>query len=510
VPGTTPAGEIAAPRAPDGALGRQGWLAVAAITVVTALVMLPGIGSKSLWRDEGFTVSTVLRPWRSLGHLLLDHESNAWLHALMLKAWSVFGTSPGILRSLSAVGALLSIPAVALAAAKLANRRVAIVAALLVACHGSVFFYGQQVRAYAFTVLFAALAALAFTLDVRRPSRGALVGFVVASLALVSMNLVAITVIVSMTASLVALPAAQRLWRRRVIATAIVVVLSMPLALLISTHNEGGLYEVGLGTFWDVLMVLTGRSGVVGVAAFAVLGVLALRSTLRVYRRDGTTFERWVHAFCLLWVIGPFAMAVAVMLFEPVLSGRYMMISVPGVCIYGAIGLVEYVESWSRAGTPGRVARAGAVAAVAIGSLAGVGLWLRGAEVEDWHGAARFVLTEAREGDVVLFANDSVRLFFEYYRNEDFATAPSSPTPIYPPQPWGEYETGDHRYVSFTAEDVRQAAARGERIWVVIGRDHIRTDNVDTDLQELEGTHELAEVTTFNGLVEVRLYDPSA
>ena len=30
-----------------------------------------------------------------------------------------------------------------------------------------------------------------------------------------------------------------------------------------------------------------------------VLGLLALRSTLRVYRRGGTSFERWVHAFCL-------------------------------------------------------------------------------------------------------------------------------------------------------------------------------------------------------------------
>ena len=140
-------------------LGARVWLAVAGIVAVTAAFMLPGIGSKSLWRDEGFTVSTVLRPWRSLVDLLLEHETNAWLHAVALKAWSGFGSSVGVLRTLSAVGVFLSIPVIALLANKLANRRVAVVAALLLACQGSVFFYGQQVRAYSFTVLFTLLAA---------------------------------------------------------------------------------------------------------------------------------------------------------------------------------------------------------------------------------------------------------------------------------------------------------------------------------------------------------------
>jgi len=195
------------------------------------------------------------------------------------------------------------------------------------------------------------------------------------------------------------------------------------------------------------------------------------------------------------------------MLFEPVLSGRYMMVSVPGICVYGAIGLVEYVSSWSSASVRGRWLRAGAVAAVAVASLAGVALWLRGAEVEDWHGASRHVFTQAREGDEVLFANDSVRLFFEYYRTEDFADPPTVPVPAYPSDPWGEYETGDHRYLSFTADDVRAAAGRAERIWVVVGRDHVSTGRVDEDLEVLEGTHELASRTTFNGRVEVLRYD---
>jgi hypothetical protein len=313
-----------------------------------------------------------------------------------------------------------------------------------------------------------------------------------------------------MVASVIALPAAQRQWRRRGIALAVVVALSLPVAALISTHNEGGLYEVGLGTLWDVLMVLTGRSGFIGIVGIGILGIVALRASWRVFRHGGSAFERWVHAFCLLWVIGPFVLAVGIALVSPVLSGRYMMICVPGICVYGAIGLVDFLSSWRTSDTAGRVVRAGAVAAVAIASLAGVGLWLKGSEVENWHGAADLVFAQARQGDEVLFANDSVRLFFEYYRTEGVADPPLAPTPAFPDEPWGEYQTGDHQYVSFTADDVRRVAEHADRIWVVVGRDHVATDGVDDALAVLEPTHELVETDTFNGHVEVLLFQRQA
>jgi hypothetical protein len=491
-------------------LGARVWLAVAGIVAVTAAAMLPGIGSKSLWRDEGFTVSTVLRPWRSLAHLLVDHETNAWLHAVALKAWSGVGSSVGLLRTFSALGVFLSIPVIALLANKLADRRTAVVAALLLACQGSVFFYGQQVRAYSFTVLFTLLAGLAFAIEVRRPSNRALVGFVLASLALTNLNVVAITAPLSMVVSLFALPADARLWRRRGTALGVIVAVTLPVAALISTHNEGGLYEVGIGTLWDVLMVLTGRSGFVGIVGIGILGIVALRASWRVFRHGGSAFERWVHAFCLLWVVGPFALALAAALFKPVLSGRYMMICVPGICVYGAIGLVDLLSTWKTTDATGRVLRAGAVAAVAIASLAGVAQWLKGSEVEDWRGASELVFTDARQGDEVLFANDSVRLFFEYYRTRGTTTPTLAPTPAFPAEPWGEYETGDHQYVSFTADDVREAGARADRIWVVVGRDHVATDGVDVALRVLAPTHDLVQTDTFNGHVEVLLFERQA
>ena len=490
-------------------LGRQGWVAIAAITAGMALFLLPAIGRKSLWRDEGFSVSTVLRPWSSLFRLIYEHESNAALHSTLLKAWSVLGSSEAILRVPSALAALAAVSAVAVLATKLANRNVAIVAALLFACHGSVFAYGQQIRAYAFTMLFATLAGLALALDVRRPSRRALVGFVLASLALTYSNVMAVTLVLCMIASLFALPAGQRFWFRRGLAAAIVVVLTAPLALIISTHNEGGLHGIDVGTLWDVLMVLTGRSGLVGIVGVAILGIVALRATVRVFRRERAPFERWVHAFCLLWIVGPFLLAVVfAVTFRPVLSGRYMIISVPGICVYGAIGLVDLFSSYRASSVPGRAGRLAVAAAVAMASLAGVAVWLRGAEVEDWRGASSFLFANAREGDAVLFANDSVRLFFEYYRPGRGETSDTAPSPAFPPDPWGDYETGDHQYVSFGSDVVRDVALRADRVYVVVGRDHVNTGDVDATLEaELTMTHQLVDQREFNGDVEVLVFD---
>lgn len=491
---------------PQERLGRTGWIWIVGIVALAAAAMLPGIGSKSLWRDEGFSVSTSLRPWRSLLHLIRHHEANAALHSVALKAWSVFGTSEGVLRTLSALAVLAAVPVVAVLGTKLAGRKVGIVAALLLACHGSIFAYGQQIRAYAFTVLFAALASLALAIDVRRPSNRALVGWVLASLALTYSNLAAATLIVSQLLTLFALPAAQRLWKRRLAAAGVALVLTLPLGLLTMTHNEGGLFELGLGTFWDVAMVMTGRSGAIGILGVLVLVAVGIRATLHAYR-EGSWLLRWTHALAILWVVGPFVMAAAASLVEPILTGRYMMLTVPGLALYGALGLVDLWSTYRVADAAGRAWRVAATAVVGVAALTGVVVWLQGHEVENWRGAARYVFAEARPGDQVLFANDSVRLFFEYYRTEGVADPPTVPAPAYPPDPWGEYETGDHRYVSFTPEQLAQAAETAQRLWIVVGRDHVNTGNVDETLKELAPAFRLAESRRFNGRVDVLVFE---
>ncbi len=44
----------------------------------------------------------------------------------------------------------------------------------------------------------------------------------------------------------------------------------------------------------------------------------------------------------------------------------------------------------------------------------------------------------------------------------------------------------------------------------MVGRDHVSTDGVDEALSVLEPTHDLVETETFNGNVEVLLFERQA
>jgi hypothetical protein len=66
----------------------------------------------------------------------------------------------------------------------------------------------------------------------------------------------------------------------------------------------------------------------------------------------------------------------------------------------------------------------------------------------------------------VLFANDSMRLYFEYYLRRDPGLA--LPTPEFPKAPWGEFTTGDHEYVSFDVDDVRRSVELHDETWLVV------------------------------------------
>ena len=92
--------------------------------------------------------------------------------------------------------------------------------------------------------------------------------------------------------TLFALPAERRFWRRRLIAGGVALALTLPVALLIMTHNEGGLYELNIGTLWDVAMVMTGRSGVVGIIGVIVL--VALGAPGHAARLPATVARGWL------------------------------------------------------------------------------------------------------------------------------------------------------------------------------------------------------------------------
>src|SRR5262245_44301203 len=82
----------------------------AALTVVALALQLGGLGSRSLWQDEGMTWRAAASDWTTMWRLTMS-DYHPPLYNVLLWAWTqLFGSSEVGLRALSVVLATLGIP----------------------------------------------------------------------------------------------------------------------------------------------------------------------------------------------------------------------------------------------------------------------------------------------------------------------------------------------------------------------------------------------------------------
>lgn len=476
--------------------------AVALATVLAAANAFGGIGVNSVARDEGFSISTSLRGWSSLARLSIHTETNAWLYAVALKLWSTLGITPGVLRAPSALAFVIVVPLGAELARRLFGARVAALTAVLLAVNGSLLMFSQQIRGYSFAVAAAVAATLVFVADVRAPRRATLVGWVALVALTAQFQLHTLTVFLPHVVALAALPPAQRLWRRRLTALAVGLVLVAPVPLAISRHEEGqGLFSLRLGVFRDVLYTFSGRAGVPGVLVFGLAGAVLLVLARRSWAA-GPGPESFGLVLLSAWVVLPFlALLAGSLALQPTLIGRYLLFCVPAL----AIALALCIDRLLAAGARRPVAVAATVLLVA-GAARGSLSWHVDSHTEQWDDVAAYVFDHARADDRLVLANDSVRLFFEYERRRR-ATPPVGPAPGYPAVAWGGYGTGGQRYESPTTAELLSAAADAPRVWVVVGHKHVNTDVMAERLTVLAPGFRLVEHRAYPVEIDVYLYE---
>ena len=102
-------------------------LLVVASTLLMAVLSLLFIGDKSIWIDEAGSIFFA-RDWSQMWQDLLSHESNMWLYYTMLNPWLKLGDSEAIIRALSAIFAVATIPAVYFLGKRLFGQRAGAIA----------------------------------------------------------------------------------------------------------------------------------------------------------------------------------------------------------------------------------------------------------------------------------------------------------------------------------------------------------------------------------------------
>ena len=173
-------------------------LAVAAITVLAAVLRFYRLGHQGFWFDEGNTALLVhFSPGKMLG-LIPQTESTPPLYYCVAWAWArVFGYGETGLRSLSALCGVLVVPVAYGAGAKLISRRAGLLAAAFTACSPLLIWYSQEARSYELLVLLSSVSLLAFAYARAAPTPRLLAAWVIASALALATHYYAILAVVA-------------------------------------------------------------------------------------------------------------------------------------------------------------------------------------------------------------------------------------------------------------------------------------------------------------------------
>ncbi len=477
------------------------WVPTMLVGLLAAVLSFPRLGSFGLWADEGFSVSTSLRPWGDLFRLSVEQETNGALYAWFLKIWALGGTSEAWLRFPSALSFVLTAGLTCVLGRRLHSSTAGAVAGVAVCVHGSLLQYAQNIRFYAPVTAVAVAFVVCWHRVIERKTTQRVAALAVLGLCLPLLHLVAGTLLIG---------AAAVWWlvRDRFQLRAALLILFpgmcvlVGVAALVSSRNEGQSINqpLGVAAVVDVIYSLTGSNGMLGALSYGLTAILALATIRRTITRRVEAGGRASDIY-LPWVFVVTSMMLvsAGSLFTTLMVGRYVLFLVPVLIVGISVGVTDVamdvvtgpvlrtgLSSQRRLGgvvlpaagpqpwSGGRlISVAGMAAILALGSIgAGVGgaRWVFRSDQEEWRTLSAALLTQGESADTVLFANDSIRLFVEYQLLQHPEELRSAPSSLFPSQPWGQYRTGDQQYLPFEAGDVERAFASHDRVWLVVER----------------------------------------
>ncbi len=279
------------------------------------------IGRHQISGDEAISEGFAQLDWRSFFHAIHHMDAPEALYYALLHVWSHVGTSAAMLRVLSGLAFVVTIPFAYAAARALYGSRVAIIAGGLLATSSFAINDGaDNIRPYAFVLCFSTISTYAFVRSVASPDRLNLILYAASSAVAIYFHLFAGFVVLSHAVTLPILAPLPTLHLRRFFVTyAAMAALCFPLALLLRAAGAHQLDFMARPHLRDVLRVFIAMAGSGRLALiFGCFAVIALVVAVRRERRQTLAV--------LLWVCIPVVAAYCVSLTIPMFTARYFIV----------------------------------------------------------------------------------------------------------------------------------------------------------------------------------------
>ena len=412
---------------------RRAALPVLALTWLAFTLCVAGLTRQSLWRDEVDALRFATAPLASLLNMFRAPGQNGPLFFLALRPWlAVAGVSEFALRFPSAAAATLAVPLLFSLVRRLAGeRKIALIAALLLATAPMHIWYGQEAKMYAALTALIVAALLATDAAARRGGwwRWTLL-YLLTSLAFYT-HLLAALIVPVQALWLLILPGAsrwplpRRLWNAGFYLAALIAPY-LPLLAWQSKMLRGPVWATGHApvAFWEMWGVLLGSfcRGVLSIeltwtllpflvaliAALALRDSASLRATSVAPTPAARPRPRPGVVLLLLWLVFPLLAVYLISLKVPIFNIRYLIWALPAFVTLLGLGVIALWRAWRPLG-------AVVLALMLVLNFVSLGVPSARAIKSDFRAAARFVLEHRQPDDLLIYQIPYIRYTFTYY-----------------------------------------------------------------------------------------------
>lgn len=435
-------------------------VAVVFIILLAALLRFHAVASKSFWLDEGMSVEYARLPWGLFVRTLWKREANMALFYVMLRYWLMIGRSAGLVRGLSVLFSVATVPFIYTLGRRLFNRQTGLIAAFLLAINAYHVRYAQEARSYALVVFLCVLASWLFVRNLQEPPSSRWGAYTFVCVLAVYSHFYAGLVVLAHLVSLAGRPwkelpkkeIARHLgWFACLVAPIAIFVFRTgpePISWIMPVQ-PGMLLRFGVelsGNFGELLLILV----------VLAIGSAALASQRAHLRKDGDNQE-WNFWFLLCWLFVPIALVIVASLARPLFFTRFLNPCLPALILLVAAGVLSARP---------RGLRWLLLSAISICSILGTAAYYRSdfdIPRPDWSAAASYVFTRTRPGDSIFFYQDNGQPPFNFYRWQ------RNPVPVWPKSLNPSYATEDSgtEYPFIPGTSLRASQPEGGRVWLV-------------------------------------------
>jgi len=354
------------------------------------------LGDKSLWLDEVYSIAFA-RDWSLMWEKTMQDGGNMWFYYLLLHWWIKIGDTEFVVRSLSAIFAVSTVPIVYQLGARLFDARVGLIAALLLSINPFFIEYAQEARGYSLLVLLAAASSNFFAGAMERPSLANSLGYILSSVMTIWVHYFGLLVLIAQAVSLLFYRSSKAPWKWFSASAAIIIALSLlPILVALVLFPSETINAVtwiprpGLKDIYRLFLLFFSGGSPTLLILYSGLFIVAIAAGVAAFRKSGLRLDAWRYAFLALWLWVPIAASYLFSIFvQPVFWPRYLIICLPALFLLVGTGLTKVRHRWLLATT---------LIVLIVASGHSLLPWYTETEKENWRAATAFFASEAESG----------------------------------------------------------------------------------------------------------------